>query len=175
MPIQGFGLNKRRRDIFANLVTQLTGVPCRWDADPDFQEDPLAKAKITFRVQRTKSMSEWDKITNDSGTATTTQLGAQRVAVLECKIESFDVEITAPEIFYLLTTRIYRDRFRAVLHDANMAVGTNSDAMDLPTHYDVRVVSACIGTIELAYAELDQYTDQFDTHIDTVSFTGSFS
>lgn len=169
MPLQGFGLNKRRRDVLANLATQLTGVPCRWDADPDFQEDPLAKAKITFRVRNTHSTSEWDKITVDSGTATTTQLGAQRTAIIEVKVESFDVETTAPEIYYMLTTRIYRDRFRAILHDANMAANTNADALDLPTHYDVRVISACVGSLEIGYAEMDPFTDQLDTHIDTVN------
>jgi hypothetical protein len=167
--VQEFGLSKRRRDILARLLEQLSGVPVVWANEPLIQIPGDVKALITLKIRTIQTKDSWEKITVDTPTATKTRLGNQSVATIELKIESFDPEYYADQIFQGLTTRMYRDRFRAILHTGNMAIGDNSDWQDLPTVYDNRVVSAGAGSIRLAFADVDPLTDTLDTWIQTIN------
>lgn len=169
MTVQDFGLSKRRRDILTNLVGQLTGLQVCWANEPLQQVAGDLKVLITLRLRTINSVDCWEKITTDTATNTQTRLGNQSVATVELKVESFDPEYYADQVFQSLTTRIYRDRFRAILHTANMAIGDNSDWQDLPTSYDNRVISAGVGSIRVAFADLDPLTDELDTWIETVN------
>lgn len=169
MTVQDFGLSKRRRDILVNLIEQITGVQVCWANEPLPQISGDSKVLITLRIRGIQSKDSWEKITVDTPTNTQTRLGGQSVATVEVKIESFDPEYYADQVFQGLTTRIYRDRFRAILHTANLAVGDNSDWQDLPTIYDNRVISAGAGSLRLAFADLDPFTDELDTWIETVN------
>lgn len=173
---QGFGLNKQRRTALADLMTQLVGVPVYWNTDPRPQVDPISRAIIQLRLRSTNSTDEWDLITSDqSSTATRnpgrtiTQIGAQRTHAIEVIVESYNPDVQAHEIYYTLTTRIYRDRFRAILHASNLAVATNGDAVDMPTTYDQHLVSACAGSLEINSTDLDLVSDDLDTYIETVN------
>jgi hypothetical protein len=90
---------------------------------------------------------------------------------VEVIVESFNPDVQAHEIYYMLTTRIYRDRFRAILRQANMAPATNSDAIDMPTTYDMHLFSVCAGSFEVNTVDLDMVSDDYDTTIDSVNTT----
>jgi hypothetical protein len=167
--VQDFGLSKRRRDVLARLLEQLSGVPVVWANEPLIQIPGDIKALITLKIRTIQTKDSWEKITTSTTVSTQTRLGNQSVATVEVKIESFDPEIYADQIFQSLTTRMYRDRFRAILHTGNMAIGDNSDWQDLPTVYDNRVISCGAGSIRLAFADLDPLTDTLDTWIETVN------
>ena len=159
-----------------DLIRQLTGVPSYWATEPRPQVDPVSRAIIQLRVRSTQSTDEWELITTDqSSTATRdpgrkiTQAAAQRTHVIEVIVESFDPNVQAHEIYYLLTTRIYRDRFRAIMHSANMAVATNADAIDMPTTYDMHLFSVCAGSLEINAVDLDLMSDDWDTNIESVN------
>ena len=178
MAAQGFGINKARRTIFVDLIRQLTGVPAYWSTEPRPQVDPVSRAIIQLRVRGTRSTDEWELITTDqSSTATRspgrtiTQAAAQRTHTIEVIVESYDPDVQAHEIYYLLTTRIYRDRFRAIMHSANMSTATNADAIDMPTTYDMHLFSACAGSLDLIVVDLDLVSDDWDTVIETVNTT----
>jgi hypothetical protein len=176
MSAAGFGINKARRTILGNLISQLMSIPVCWDSEPRPQIDPISRALITLRIRSTKSTSEWDLITTDqSSTATRdpgrtiTQIAAQRTHTIEVVVESWDPDVMAHELYYKLTTRIYRDRFRAIMHTANIAVATNSDAIDLPKTYDQHSFSSCAGSLEVNSTDLDLVSDDLDTYIDSVN------
>ena len=179
MSVQDYGLSHRRRKVIQNLFSQLTGVTCTWDNEPDPQFDPISKALITLKLKGIETKDCWEKLTSDSSTSTDTQLGNQSVANIEVKIESFDPYVFADQIYQSLVTRLYRDRFRAILHNANVAVGDHGNLQELPTTYDNRVISAAVGSIRLAFADSDPLTDTLDTWIEVVDtnniIPGSFS
>jgi len=178
MPAQGFGLNKVRRTILTDLIRQLVAVPAYWSTEPRPQIDPVSRAIIQLRVRSTNSTAEWEPITQDqeptdprSPGRTITQMGAHRTHTVEVIVESFNPDVQAHEIYYALTTRIYRDRFREILDVANMCVATNSDAIDMPTTYDMHLVSACAGTLLINAVDLDLVSDDLDTYIEVVNGT----
>lgn len=176
MPAQGFGLNKVRRTILTDLIRQLVAVPCYWSTEPRPMVDPVSRAIIQLRVRSTNSTAEWELITTDqadndprSPGRTITQMGAHRTHTVELIVESFNPDVQAHEIYYALTTRIYRDRFRAILDTANMCVATNSDAIDMPTTYDAHLFSVCAGTLQINAVDLDLVSDDLDTTIESVN------
>jgi hypothetical protein len=181
--VQDYGLSKRRRVIIATLFSQLTGTAVVWANEPDPQFDPMSKAMITLRIRNIETKDCWEKLTSNSSTLTntSTQLGNQSVADIEVKIESFDPYQYADQIYQSLVTRLYRDRFRAILHQANCAVGDHGNLQEVPTTYDNRVISAAVGSIRLAFADSDPLTDQLDSWIEfingsaTPSIPGTFS
>lgn len=168
MSVQDYGLSKRRRVIISGLFSQLTGTQVVWANEPDPQIDPMSKALITLRIRSIQTKDYWELITVDNAVNTSTQLGNQAVADIEVKIESFDPYVYADQIYQSLTTRLYRDRFRAILYQANCAIGNNGDLQELPTTYDNRVISAAVGSIRLAFADTDPLTDTLDTWIQSV-------
>lgn len=171
MSVQDYGLSKRRRDIVARLFAQLTGAQVVWANEPEPQVDPMSKTLITLRVRGIETKDYWEKLTSNplSTANTNTQLGNQSVAAVEVKIESFDPYQYADQVYQSLVTRLYRDRFRAILHTANIAVGDHGDLQEVPTTYDNRVISAAVGTIRLAFADSDPLTDTLDTWIELIN------
>jgi hypothetical protein len=168
MSAQDYGLSKRRRDIITRLFAQLTGCQVVWNNEPDVQIDPMSKTLITLKIRGIETKDCWEKLTSDSATSTNTQLGNQSVADIEVKIESFDPYVYADQVYQSLVTRLYRDRFRAILHEANCAVGDHGNLQELPTTYDNRVISAAVGSLRLAFADSDPLTDTLDTWIEVV-------
>lgn len=167
-PLTRFGLDKDRRKIFADLLSQLSGHPVVWKNEP-MPQFGVTKQMITLRLRGVRTLGDgWEVITDNNNENTDTRIGAQRVADIECLVESFDPYIQAQETYLKMTNRLYRDRFREILHEANIAAINNSDAVDLPTTYDNRVITAAQGTIQLAMCDLDPETDQWDTWIETV-------
>ena len=169
MSVQDFGLSKRRRDILAGLLEQISGVQTVWANEPLPQVSGDPRALITLSVRNIGTLDTWESFTVDTGTNTQTRLGGQNVASVQLLIESFDVEIYAHQIYSSLTTRIYRERFRDILHSANMAIGDDSSWQELPTSYDNRVISAGAGAIRLAFADMDPVTDTLDTWIEKIN------
>lgn len=176
MSAQGFGITKLRRSILAQLIQQLSGVPVCWATEPRPMVDPISRALITLRLRSTNSTEEWDLITEDMSSTSTrspgrtvTRMGAQRTHTIEVIVESFDPDVYAHEIYYTFTTRMYRDRFRAILHTAGLAIATNADAIDLPTVYDKHLFSTCAGSLELNSVDVDLVSDDLDTSIESVN------
>ncbi len=176
MSANGFGINKARRTIFVDLIRQLVGVPAYWSTEPRPQVDPVSRAIIQLRVRGTHSTDEFELITTDQSTTATrnpgrtiTQVAAQRTHTIEVIVESYDPDVQAHEIYYTLSTRIYRDRFRAIMHKANMAVSTNGDAIDMPTTYDMHLFSVCAGSLALNVVDKDLVSDDLDTTIESVN------